>query len=459
LKYQRNVLKAAENNVVTRLASGMIMEFEEGDRIQIEKGKVVYEGIVMPSTTRHIVLKMKSGYNAGIDPVNAVITLLEKKALKETASSAASGKIPMEGHGLPKVSILSTGGTIASKIDYRTGAVTARFSADDILKAMPELRKIADFSGKAIYNILSENMRAEYWQELAREIAGEIAKGADGIIVAHGTDTMMYTAAAISFMIETPVPIVFVGSQRSADRPSSDNAMNAICAALVAVSDIAEVTVVMHSEESDSTCAIHRGTKVRKMHTSRRDAFHSVNGKPLGYVDYRSMQLKISGDHVKRGEKELKLKEAIDPRCALVKFTPGASPDILSYYVDAGYHGIVIEGTGLGHVSTEWIPRIGKAVSCGIPVVITSQCLHGRVCDRVYDTGRDMLRAGAIEGEDMLAEVALVKLMWALGQSDDPALIAEMIKRNIAGEISQRSIVEACMSVVDDPCASRSGNN
>ncbi len=420
------------------------MEFEEGDKIMVKKDGVEYEGIVMPGTTQHIVLKMKSGYNAGIDPENAVITLLEKKVLKETPPPVTAGKPPVAGPALPKVSILSTGGTIASKIDYRTGAVTASFSADDILRAMPELRTIADFSGKAIYNILSENMRAEYWQELAREIAREIEKGADGVIVAHGTDTMMYTAAAISFMIETPVPIVFVGSQRSADRPSSDNAMNAICAALVAVSDIAEVTVVMHSEESDSSCAIHRGTKVRKMHTSRRDAFRSINGEPIGYVDYKAMKLTTSGDHVKRGAQGLKLKEAIDPKCALIKFTPGASSGILSYYVDAGYHGIVIEGTGLGHVSTEWIPQIERAVSSGIPVVITSQCLHGRVCDRVYDTGRDMLRAGAIECEDMLSEVALVKLMWSLGQSDDPDVIAGIMKKNTAGEISERSIVESC---------------
>lgn len=427
------------------------MEFEEGDRIRIEKDGVEYEGTVMPSTTRHIVLKMKSGYNAGIDPENAVVTLLEKKVPKEPAPVQAAGTAPSAGPVLPKVSILSTGGTIASKIDYRTGAVTARFSADDILRSIPELKKIADFSGKAIYNILSENMKAEYWQALAREIASEIKKGADGIIVAHGTDTMMYTAAAISFMIETPVPIVFVGSQRSADRPSSDNAMNAICAALVAVSDIAEVTVVMHADESDSRCAIHRGTKVRKMHTSRRDAFQSINAEPLGYVDYRTMQVESSGNYSRRGEKSLQLKDNIDPRCALVKFTPGASLDILGYCLDAGYHGLVIEGTGLGHVSTDWIPQIERAASSGVPVVITSQCLHGRVCDRVYDTGRDMLRAGAIEGEDMLAEVALVKLMWARGQSDDPAVIASIMKENIAGEISDRSIVEACVADLGKP--------
>ncbi|QLC50087.1 Glu-tRNA(Gln) amidotransferase subunit GatD [Methanolobus zinderi] len=421
------------------------MEFEEGDRVKIEKDGVEYEGIVMPSTTKHIVIKMNSGYNAGIDPENATVTVMEKKTPKDTLLPPRSPDIKVkEKASLPKVSILSTGGTIASKIDYRTGAVTASFSADDILEAIPELKEIADFSGRAIYNILSENMKADYWQALAKAIAEEIDKGADGIIVAHGTDTMMYSAAALSFMIETPVPIVFVGSQRSADRPSSDNAVNAICAAVVATSDIAEVTVVMHEGESDGRCAVHRGTKVRKMHTSRRDAFQSVNADPIAYVDYSSRKLNTTTAYIKKGEKELRLNDSLEPKCALLKFTPGASPDILSYFIDAGYKGLVIEGTGLGHVSTEWIPQVERAVGSGIPVVVTSQCLYGRVCDRVYDTGRDILKAGAIEGEDMLPEVALVKLMWALGQSDNMGTIAEIMKKDTVGEISERSLVAAC---------------
>ncbi|TGC09517.1 Glu-tRNA(Gln) amidotransferase subunit GatD [Methanolobus halotolerans] len=422
------------------------MEFEEGDRIKIEKDGVEYEGVVMPSTTRHIVIKMISGYNAGIDPENASIKVVQKKkAANNTLVAARGPDISVERPAsLPKVSILSTGGTIASKIDYRTGAVTASFSADDILQAIPELKEIADFSGRAIYNILSENMKADYWQVLAKAIAEEIGKGADGIIVAHGTDTMMYSAAALSFMIETPVPIVFVGSQRSADRPSSDNAMNAICAALVAVSDIAEVTVVMHDDESDGRCAVHRGTKVRKMHTSRRDAFRSVNADPIAYVDYTGRELHATSTYTKRGARQLELNDSLEPRCALVKFTPGASPEILSYFTDAGYRGLVIEGTGLGHVSTEWIPHIENVIRSGIPVVVTSQCISGRVCNRVYDTGRDILKAGAIEGEDMLPEVALVKLMWALGQSDDIDTVAEIMTNAIAGEISERTLVSAC---------------
>ncbi|WP_406661359.1 Glu-tRNA(Gln) amidotransferase subunit GatD [Methanolobus sp. ZRKC3] len=416
------------------------MEFEEGDRVKVEKNGVAYEGIAMPSTTGHIIVKMISGYNAGIDQEGATVTIVQKKQDMEVITKPAGKAEAKSISGLPKVSILSTGGTIASKIDYRTGAVTAQFSADDILQAIPEMTEIANFSGKAIYNILSENMKADYWQELARAVVEEIENGADGIIVAHGTDTMMYSAAALSFMVQTPVPIVFVGSQRSADRPSSDNAMNVICAAKVAVSDIAEVTVVMHSDGSDDRCAIHRGTKVRKMHTSRRDAFRSINSEPIGYVDYEKLKVSTSMEYVKRGDRPLELRDKLDSKCALVKFTPGSSPDILSYFIDADYSGLVIEGTGLGHVSTDWVPEIERATKKGIVVVVTSQCLNGRVCDRVYDTGRDIIKAGAIEGENMLPELALVKLMWALGNSDGHDAVAAMMGEDIAGEITERSL-------------------
>ncbi|WP_440953763.1 Glu-tRNA(Gln) amidotransferase subunit GatD [Methanococcoides sp. FTZ1] len=413
------------------------MDFELGDRIRIEKDGNVYEGIVMPTTTNHVVVKMNSGYNAGIDPEGATITLLEKARPKQPKASSKKEKEAKQGKKLPNVTILSTGGTIASKVDYRTGAVTAQFSADDIVEAIPEITEIANISGRVVYNILSENMKTEYWAELARAVAEEIENGADGIIVAHGTDTMMYSAAALSFMLKAPVPIVFVGSQRSADRPSSDNAMNAICATKVAVSDIAEVCVVMHDSTCDDRCAIHYGTKVRKMHTSRRDAFQSINSDPIGYVDYSTKKIETILPYTKRDTHKLELNATLEPKCTLVKFVPGADPEILNYYIDSGYKGIVIEGTGLGHVSTEWIPNIKRATEAGIPVVMTSQCLNGRVCDRVYDTGRDILKAGAIEGEDMLPEVALVKLMWALGQGSDMSEIAELMSTSVENEITE----------------------
>ncbi len=283
-------------------------------------------------------------------------------------------------------------------------------------------------------------MDPETWQILARAVVEEIEAGANGIIITHGTDTMMYTAAALSFMIETPVPVVLVGSQRSADRPSSDNAMNMICAALVAISDIAEVSVVMHGSTSDDFCEIHRGTKVRKMHTSRRDAFKSINFLPIGVVDYDAGEIETSIDYIRRGEKPLKFKPGMEPKCALVKFTPGADPNILDYYINSGYRGLVLEGTGLGHVSTKWIPMIRKATDAKIPVIVTSQCLNGRICDLVYDTGRDMLKAGAIEGEDILPETALVKLMWVLGQTDNFGEVIEMLREDLSGEITERTL-------------------
>ncbi len=415
------------------------MQAETYDKVRVESKGKKYEGTLMPSQTGSLVIKLKNGYNIGIKRDFASIILLEKKQekkIQETVSKPAYKK-----KGLPNISILSTGGTIASKIDYRTGAVTSQFSAEDILRAIPELEEIANYNCRMIYSILSENMRPSYWVELARAVYEEIKNGADGIIITHGTDTMMYTAAALSFMIETPVPIVLVGSQRSADRPSSDNAMNAICAAAVATSDIAEVCVVMHGGTSDDFCYIHRGTKVRKMHTSRRDAFQSINAKPIGRVEYPSRKIKILSNHTKRGEKKLALHDRLEPKCALIKYVTGASNESLLFHSGSGYKGIVIEGTGLGHVSTEWVPLIKTATNAGIPIVITSQCINGRVCDRVYDTGRDILKAGAIEGDDMLSEVALVKLMWVLGQAQDIEKVKKMMHTNIAGELTRSTYV------------------
>jgi len=412
------------------------MQAEIYNKVHVETNGGKYEGTLMPSQTDTIVLKLKNGYNIGLKKQSATITLLEKKEEKKPGHVIVCPEKKGKSK-LPNISILSTGGTIASKIDYRTGAVTSQFSADDILLAIPELEEIANYNCRMIYSILSENMRPTYWVELARAVYEEIKNGADGIIITHGTDTMMYTAAALSLMIETPVPIVLVGSQRSADRPSSDNAMNAICAAVVATSDIAEVCVVMHGSTSDDFCNIHRGTKVRKMHTSRRDAFQSINSRPIGRVEYPSRAVKMQSSFVKRGEKKLALHDKLESKCALIKYATGSSNESLLFHSGSGYKGIVIEGTGLGHVSTEWIPLIKTVTDAGIPVVMTSQCISGRVCDRVYDTGRDILKAGAIEAEDMMSEVALVKLMWVLGQTQDIENVKAMMQTNIAGEMTR----------------------
>ena len=413
-------------------------EYQEGDRVRVVKDGVAYEGILMPSRSDNIVLKMKSGYNVGLAPEGSKVEFIEKE---KAPTFRQAPHVHIEDKELPLVSILSTGGTIASRVDYRTGAVSSQFTPDDIMDSIPELMEIANYRGEVLSMIFSEDMDASIWQNLARAVYKHIQEGSQGVIITHGTDTMQYTAAALSFMVQSPVPIVLVGSQRSSDRPSSDNAMNAICAATVAVSDIAGVSVVMHGSTSDDFCYAHRGTKVRKLHTSTRTAFQSVNTPPIARVDYGTRQITVLSGYQKRGSKKLELREKMEPKCALVKFYPGMPADIIDYYLGKGYKGIAIEGTGLGHVNRQWIPTIKRAIDAGMTIVMTSQCINGRVCDRVYSTGIDLINAGVIEGQDMLAETALVKLMWVLGQTQDKAEIRRMMQTDIAGEINWRSPV------------------
>jgi glutamyl-tRNA(Gln) amidotransferase subunit D len=401
-----------------------------GDRVRVVKDEKEFLGVLMPSATGFMVIKLDSGYNVGFAPEGLKMVLIEKGA-PVTAKRLPRPVRPE----LPRLSIISTGGTIASKIDYRTGAVTSQFDAEDIIDAIPGLGEIANIEGMVLYNILSENMRPELWSELALCVYSEVRAGANGVLVTHGTDTLGYSAAALSFMLQVPVPVILVGSQRSADRPSSDNVVNAICAAVAATSDLAGVFTVMHEDASDDTCLVHKGTRTKKMHTSRRDAFRSVNTAPVARVNYQERSLQFLTDRTGRGGCELSVRPKIEPNCALIKFFPGANPNILDYYVAQGYKGLVIEGTGLGHVASEWIPHLKKTVAA-IPVVMASQCIYGRVCDRVYDTGRDLLKAGVIEGDDMLSETALVKLMWVLGQTSDRDEIRRRMKNDIAGEIS-----------------------
>jgi len=408
-----------------------------GDRVRVDRADQRYEGVLLPSSTAdHLVVKLDGGYNVGIDRDQASVDVLESDVYDvESAQDEESSSAVEFDDDLPTVSLISTGGTIASTVDYRTGAVTAQFDAEDVLRAVPDLAGMANYRGRVVANILSENMTPDVWQELAVAIYEEIEAGADGVVVMHGTDTMQFTASAMAFMLGTPVPVVFTGSQRSADRPSSDNVMNAVSAVEAATSDCAEVLVCMHETEADDRCALHRGTRVRKNHTSRRDAFETVGAKPLGTVDYDTdgdTVISFRRDYRPRDEQELALHDDLATDVELVKFTPGMDTALLEAAA-GNSDGLVVEGTGLGHVDTDLISVIGEL---DIPVVMTSQCLEGRVCDRVYDTGRDLLDAGVIEGEDMLPGTAKVKLMWALANGDD---VADAMAEPLAGEIQQRS--------------------
>ncbi|ADB59482.1 glutamyl-tRNA(Gln) amidotransferase, subunit D [Haloterrigena turkmenica DSM 5511] len=418
-----------------------------GDRVRVDRADRTYEGVLLPSSTDdHLVVKLEGGYNVGVDRAEAEIETLEEDVYEidgtdatgpeddDASDEGADSEIEFD-DDLPTISLLSTGGTIASTVDYRTGAVTAQFDAEDVLRAVPDLAGRANYRGRVVANILSENMEPPLWQDLARAVAEEIEAGADGVVVMHGTDTMQYSASALSFMLETPVPIVFTGSQRSADRPSSDNVMNAVSAVEAAKSDCAEVMVCMHGSESDDVCALHRGTRVRKNHTSRRDAFETVGAEPLGEIDYDTEEIEFRRDYQQRGEADLELREGLADDVELLKFTPGMDPAFLD--VVEGSEGLILEGTGLGHVHTDLIPRIEELIEDGTTVVMTSQCLEGRVCDRVYDTGRDLLEAGVVEAGDTLPGTAKVKLMWALENSED---VEEAMGTSLAGEIQERSV-------------------
>ena len=313
-------------------AHKILKDIEVGDRITVKKDAKEYEGILMPRTElgddEHIVIKLDNGYNIGFH-----VSKLDIKRLKK------GNKIEIKGKSLdikydkkkPNITIIGTGGTIASKIDYKTGAVHPSFSTEDLLNAIPELAKIANIKTRVLFNILSENMSPEHWVDIANECAKELNSGADGVVVAHGTDTMGYTAAALSFMLkDLGKPVVLVGSQRSSDRPSSDSALNLVSAVKVATSDIAEVTVVMHSTSSDSSCDIHRGTKVRKMHSSRRDAFRSINSIPVGRV---GEEIEIIQDYNKRSDQKVTVDTKLEDKVSLVKIYPGIKPEILDYFI------------------------------------------------------------------------------------------------------------------------------
>ncbi|SIR47191.1 glutamyl-tRNA(Gln) amidotransferase subunit D [Haladaptatus litoreus] len=407
-----------------------------GDRVRVERAEQTFEGVLLPSSTAsNLVVKLDGGYNVGIDRDDADVDVLESDVYDIEEGETSDSSVVEFDPDLPTISLISTGGTIASTVDYRTGAVTARFDAKDVLRAVPDLAGRANYRGRVVANILSENMTTDVWQDLAQAVYDEIENGADGVVVMHGTDTMQFTASALSFMLDTPVPIVFTGSQRSADRPSSDNVMNAVCAVEAAKSDCAEVMVCMHESESDDDCALHRGTRVRKNHTSRRDAFTTIGAKPLGRVEYDTEEVTFRHEYNERGAQELALSADLESEVELLKFTPGMGVEALD--LADGKAGLVLEGTGLGHVHSDWAERISELVDDGTTVVMTSQCIEGRVCDRVYDTGRDLLDAGIVEGEDMLPGTAKVKLMWALANSDDPATT---MQEPIAGEITDRSV-------------------
>jgi len=434
---------------------------EIGDKVKVTKGKESYEGTLMPrielGDENSLIVKLKNGYNVGIEFYKAV----RMERLGKGENLGIIPKLTIKRlKKLPGVSIIGTGGTIGTHVDYKTGGVFMCRSPEEILSTTPEIGEIIDLKNtQRPFTLASEDMNYKHWQSIAKSIAKELNSGSRGVIVTHGTDILHYSAAAISFMLRgLSKPVAFVGAQRSPDRGSFDGSMNLICASHFAgYSDIGEVCLVMHGTTNDDYCLINRGTRVRKLHTSRRDAFQSVNEKPIAKIWPNGRMEKTGIEYTKFEDKKVKVDDKWEPKVALIKVFPGSDPSVIEWYLDKKYKGLVIEGTGLGHVPTgqsgtkmgdfdpkmSWIPYIKKAIDKGVTVMVTSQTIFGRVNPYVYKNLRLLSETGAIHAEDMLTETTLVKLSWVLGHTTKPEKTKEMMLTPFAREINPRSPLDS----------------
>jgi len=402
----------------------------------------VFEGVILPRSEtfddEHVSIKLKNGYNIGFH-VDRV------KEITEAGFKEAIYKIPEKEFprrpDLPSVTLLGTGGTIASRLDYRTGAVVPAFTPGELYGAVPELADICNLTTRKLFGVFSENLAKEHYIAMAKAVGEEIAKGADGIVIGHGTDVMGHTGAILSFMVqESPIPIIIVGSQRSSDRPSSDAALNLIHAVKAAAyCDIAEVQICMFGPTSDRYGLLHRGTRVRKMHSSYRSTFRTIGGTPLAMVSKEGF-VHIEDDYSRRDPaRKVVIDTAYDDRTTILYYYPGMRPDLVEGIVEKGYRGIVIAGTGLGHVNRPIFPALRWAIrEKGVHVVMTVQTLWGYTQMYVYDTGRDLLELGVVPLENMLPETALMKLSWVLGHTDDHEEVMRMMRTPVSHEITAR---------------------
>ncbi len=417
-----------------------------GDVVELVMESTKARGTVVPryqsSDDLHLVIKLRSGYNVGFN-VRKIRNIVKVASGEKPAFTAAP---PPKGRDeLPLVSILGTGGTIASRVDYRTGAVHPAISSGELYSLIPELSEIARIEPEILLSLSSENLEPDHWSTIAEKVARVVKRGVRGVVITMGTDTMGYTAAALTFALEgIPLPVFIVASQRSSDRPSSDAYLNLIGAVSCAVSaEFSGVFVVMHNDTSDDKLAIHTGTRVRKNHTSARDAFESIGLEPVALWSRSGLQVTSTNLKKRATSSSFRPRTKFDKNAALVKFYPSMPPTIIRSLTDSGVKGIVLEGTGLGHVNRSNMEVITEAVKKKVIVCMTSQCIWGRVDMNVYDNGRDLLKAGVIPLDDSLGESSLVKLMWALANSGSIEEAKRMMRSNIAGEITDRSLPEA----------------
>jgi glutamyl-tRNA(Gln) amidotransferase subunit D len=401
-----------------------------------------FEGLLLPrsetSDELHLVLKLGSGYNVGVR--HDTVLALEKIGYREAHYKIPEKEFPVDPAN-PRVKLFGTGGTIASRLDYRTGAVIPAFSPGELYGSVPELADICNLETEKLFGVFSENMGPEQYLILAERVGEAIRDGYAGIVIGHGTDTMHHTAAVLSFMVQNPpVPIIMVGSQRSSDRPSSDAAQNLINATWAAAhGPIAEVLVCMFGPTSDQYNLLHRGTRVRKMHSSYRSTFRTLGDIPVAMVERGRITPLKPDVRPRRDDREVLVQAAYDDRVSIVYYYPGMHPDVVDALVDRGYHGIVIAGTGLGHVNRKIYPALERAHAAGVHMYMTLQTLWGFVQMQVYETGREILGLGVVPLANMLPEVAFIKLGWALGvHPDDPEAVRTLMTTPIAGEVTER---------------------
>ncbi len=404
-----------------------------------------FVGILLPRSEtaddKHLVIKLTyNGYNVGIKSES--IKHIEVLGYRKANYKIPEKEFPKD-PAKPNVILLGTGGTIASRLDYRTGAVIPAFSPGELYGAVPELADIANMNTKKIFGEFSENIGPMHWKKVAEAVVDEINNSnVNGVVVGHGTDTMHYTAAALTFMVQNlPCPVVVVGSQRSSDRPSSDAAFNLLRAVKTAAEgDLGEVMVCMYGPTSDNYGLLHRGTRVRKMHSSYRSTFRSLSDTPIARVSQDGfVPIKEENAYIHRDmNRKPVLNTSFEEKVTLLWYYPNMQADIVDAMVDAGYKGIVIAGTGLGHVNRPLFPALRRAVEAGVHIFMTVQTLWGYVQMYVYDTGRDIMEIGVTPLANMLPEVAYVKLGWVLGQTEDPAEVRRMMTTPVNGEITER---------------------
>ena len=446
----------------------ILNDIKVGDIVNVVlNNSSIISGRLMPryesSERDHIVIKLPNGYNVGIllnkiKFINKVSSFssktdkLPKKNLYNSSSLKPQHKNDndlSQISNLPKIALISTGGTIASKIDYRTGGVTSVLSAKDLYTSIPELSLYASIDTEILFNEYSENIGPMQWHLISSKIIEKINSGNyDGIIISHGTDTMGYTAAALSFALQDlPIPVILVGAQRSSDRPSSDASSNLIASVIFATQlNYSGVFVAMHGSISDKEIYCHIGTRVRKNHTSKRDAFKSIDISPIAIVqDDLVIRQKIPSHiilHKKKNRNKINKKFNIisktkfDDRVFLLKYYPGFNPILIENVQKLGYKVIIIEGTGLGHINKNCFSYLKEAIASGMLVFMTSQCIWGRTNLNVYDTGRDLQKIGIIPLSNMLCETAMVKAMWLLANYNDLDYIRNKMQENISNEIN-----------------------